>query len=163
MLYHNSHYRENYSAAGNLERKSCKAGYTRASGPIDIYRVDVDLSIPPIVIVHPSGGDSGFRGEYLFLFASYDFRTSDIYYIRHSGFRAKISFLPRVQYDNSPLPVKQCYTRQSVPNNHATRRDKSNVRYVSITLGGVSTNFALNPNPGDAQILRNPRPPNRSL
>lgn len=48
--------------------------------------------------------------EYLFLLACYDFRASDIYYIRHSAFHAKIAFLPRVQYDNSSS-LKQRYTR----------------------------------------------------
>lgn len=49
----------------------------------------------------PKGKGAGISREYLFLLASYDFPASDIYYIRHSAFRAKISFLPRVQYDNS--------------------------------------------------------------
>ena len=49
----------------------------------------------------PRGKGAGISREYLFLLASYDFPASDIYYIRHSAFRAKISFLPRVQYDNS--------------------------------------------------------------
>ena len=78
---------------------------------IDGYGVDGELSIPRIAIVHPPRGmGAGISREYLFLLASYDFRVSDIYYIRRSAFRAKISFLPRVQYDNSSS-LKQRYTR----------------------------------------------------
>lgn len=56
--------------------------------------------------------------EYLFLLACYDFRASDIYYIRHSAFHAKIAFLPRVQYDNSSS-LKQRYTRCSFSSKHS--------------------------------------------
>lgn len=71
----------------------------------------------------PKGKGAGISREYLFLLASYDFPTSDIYYIRRSAFRAKISFLPRVQYDNSSLVGTTLY-RKDAASPHRSKVDR---------------------------------------
>lgn len=78
----------------------------------------------------PKGKGAGISREYLFLLASYDFPTSDIYYIRRSAFRAKISFLPRVQYDNSSLVGTTLY-RKDAASPHRPTGQKS-IEYASL-------------------------------
>lgn len=81
----------------------------------------------------PRGKGARISREYLFLLASYDFRASDIYYIRHSAFRAKISFLPRVQYDNSS-PCWNNVIRKDAAFLHRPMTGQKSIEYASIAL-----------------------------